>query len=102
MTFGLLISSLFLIFLNLKIKLISYYIYYVSTDIWKRMDQNGYKIPANRSNSVGGMYAGYETSDTKMANFYMLHGQSLDEMYGDLYRYSLTDLRSLNGAWNEG
>jgi hypothetical protein len=66
------------------------------------MDQNGFRIPANRSNAVGGMYPGYESNDLKMVNFYMLHGQSLDEMYGNLYRYSLTDLRTLNGAWNEG
>ena len=66
------------------------------------MGQSGYRTPSARYGAAGGLYPSYETTDSKVGNFYLLHGQALDEMYGDLYRYTFTDLRNLNGVWGEG
>lgn len=79
-----------------------------SADRWKQMDQGGYQTMRPRYGAAGGLYPSYEKSDPRINNFFVLHGQSINGqyiyqyMYGDLFKYSFTDLRSLNGIWQEG
>lgn len=73
-----------------------------SSNLWRKLDQLGSKVPENRYGASGGIYPNYEELNTRIINnFYMSHGKSKDEMFDNVYRYGFTDARNLNGIWRE-
>jgi hypothetical protein len=65
------------------------------------MDQQFISIvPESRYSMVGGMYPSYEYGDMKN-NLFLSHGRNQYNMYGNMFTYSFTDLRGLNGLWQQ-
>jgi hypothetical protein len=73
-----------------------------SSDVWKPLEQTGYRLPYGRYGAMGGMYPSYEVADARLNNLYMAFGQSQYFMYGNVFKYGFTDARSSSGIWYEG
>ena len=66
------------------------------------MDQTHISIlPEPRYGAFGGIYPSYEYSNEYKTNLYLAHGRSEFSMNDNMYVYSFTDLRGLNGVWEK-
>ena len=66
------------------------------------MEETGYRLPYGRYGALGGIYPSYEVSELRLNNFYMAFGQSRYFMFGNVFKYAFTDVRSSSGIWYEG
>lgn len=71
-------------------------------DSWYKMDQTHISLtPEPRYGAFGGIYPSYEYSSEIKSNLYLAHGRSEINMYENMYLYTFTDLRGLNGVWEK-
>lgn len=64
------------------------------------MDQTFISIvPEPRYAPVGGIYPSYEYASDIKSSLLLAMGKSQWTMYSNMFAYSFTDLRSLNGIW---
>ena len=71
-------------------------------DNWYKMDQTHISIlPESRYGAFGGIYPSYEYSNELKTNLYLAHGRSEIIMNDNMYVYTFTDLRGLNGVWEK-
>ena len=76
------------------------WIYDFSEDMWHKMDQTYLSmVPEPRYGVVGGIYPAYEYIGDTKSNLFLSLGRSQYVSYGNLFTYSFTDLRGLNGIW---
>lgn len=65
------------------------------------MDQTFISIvPEARYSPVGGTYHSYEQLNIDKNNLYLSMGTAQFNMYDNVYQYTFTDIRSLNGIWD--
>ncbi len=65
------------------------------------MDQTFISIlPEPRYSTIGGIYPSYEDSSDVKNNLFLAMGRSQYTMFTNMYTFTFTDLRSLNGIWD--
>ena len=64
------------------------------------MDQTFISIvPEPRFSPIGGIYPSYEHETDRKNNLYLGMGRSFWTMYSNIFAFSFTDLRAINGIW---
>lgn len=59
------------------------------------------RVPPPRFAAFGGIYAGYDHTVLEQSSYFFGHGRSEFDMFDDLYRFLVTDLRGVNGVWDK-